>query len=50
VSAVAPPNGTLAVANGTYTNGTFTTRVNGNALELLYKPLTAPKGTVLLAQ
>ena len=48
ISAAAPPAGTLDVVSGVYSNWMFTTRVNGNTLELVYAPYTPPqKGTFL---
>ncbi len=51
ISATTPPSGTLSIINGTYANWAFTTRVNGNTLELVYGPYTPPrKGTLISIQ
>lgn len=46
LTAPSAPVGTLAVSNGSYGSRAFTTRVNGNSLELVYATLHL--GTVLL--
>lgn len=51
LTAASPPTGTLTVTDGIYGNWAFTTRVTGNALELVYGPYTSPpEGTLISVQ
>jgi hypothetical protein len=48
LTAASPPTGKLTVTDGIYSRWAFTTRVNGNTLELVYGPYT--KGTLISVQ